>query len=124
MIRINFQNIEEYIFQNNKIWGDLPDLKHIRDEWKLSKISPVLRNLTKKTIFDLLNKLNKEHEKIISKHLGTSVVVDKIDYCLVKSYDFDINDIEDVLNSMDNEFYSYYFSSCRRKDKISVTFWR
>jgi hypothetical protein len=125
MVQINIQNVEEIIFRNDKIWRDLPDLRYLREQWRMSKISPVLRALGKKSLLEFLNKSKKEHEFIISKHLGHSVVIDKIDYFLVKNMEFPIEDVELELNLLEAKQPLYpYFSTYRKNNKIYITFWR
>lgn len=125
MIKVNIQNVEEIIFKNDKIWRDLPDLRYLREQWRLSKVSPVLRALGKKSLLDFLNKVKKDHESIISKHFGTSVVIDKIDYLLVKNMEFDIEDAELELNLLEAKQPLYsYFGTYRKNNKIYITFWR
>lgn len=123
MLQINIHNVEELIFQNNKIWRDLPDITHLRDHWRMSKISPIFKAMGKKAILDFLNKTNKDHEKIISKHLGTSVTINKIDRNLVRNMEFPIEEAEELLNLFSEDLYPY-FNTYRTKDKIYVTFWR
>lgn len=125
MIQINIQNVEEIIFRNDKIWRELPDLRYLREQWRMSKISPVLKALGKKSLLEFLNKIKKEHELIISKHLGTSVSFDKIDYLLVKNLELKIEEAELELNLLEAKQPLYpYFSTYRKNDKIYITFWR
>lgn len=125
MIKVNIQNVEEIIFKNDKIWRDLPDLRYLREQWRLSKVSPVLRALGKKSLLDFLNKVKKDHESIISKYFGTSVVIDKIDYLLVKNMEFDVEDAELELNLLEAKQPLYsYFGTYRKNNKIYITFWR
>ena len=125
MIKINIQIVEDVIFKNDKIWKELPDMIHLRDQWKLSKISPVLKAMGKKALLDFLNKVKKEHENIISKHLNTSVTIDKLDYHIIKNLEFSIQDAELELNLIEAQEPLYsYFGTYRKKDKIYITFWR
>ena len=68
MVEINIHNIEEVIFNDSNLWKKLPDLRHIRDQWKLSQMSPVLRAMGQKAKLDFLNKSKKAHEDIIAKY--------------------------------------------------------
>jgi hypothetical protein len=125
MIQINIQNVEKIIFQNDQLWRDLPDLRHLREQWRLSRVSPALRAMGKKAILDFLNKVKKEHENIISKHLGTSVTIDKLDYHIVQNMEFSIEDAELELNLLEAEKPLYsYFGTYRKNNKIYITFWR
>jgi hypothetical protein len=125
MVQINIQNVEEIIFQDDKIWREMPDLRYLREQWKLSKISPILRAMGKKSLLEFLNKAKKEHENAISKYLATSVTIDKLDYFIVKNMEFSIDDAELDLNLIEAQESLYsYFGTYRKKDKIYITFWR
>jgi hypothetical protein len=125
MIRINIQNVEEMIFYNDKLWKKIPDLRYLREQWKLSKITPILRPLGKKSLLDFLNNIKKEHEKIISEYFGTDVTIDKLDYFLVKNLEFEKEDAELELNFLESNNLLYpYFSTYLKNNKIYVTFWR
>lgn len=125
MIKINIQNVEEIIFYDEKLWKNLPDLRYLREQWRLSKISPVLRPLGKKSLLEFLNKIKKEHEVIISKYLKTSVTIDKLDYFLVKNLEFDIEDAELELNLLESQNLLYsYFGTYLKNNKVYITFWR
>ena len=123
MFEINIQNVEELIFQNNQIWKDLPDMVYLRDHWGMSNIRPILKAVGKEVILDFLSKISKDHEKIISKHLGTSVKVTKIDRHLIKNMEFHISEAEEIINLLRDEMYPY-FTTYRREDTVYVTFWR
>lgn len=125
MVQINIQNVEEIIFKNDKIWRDLPDLRHIREQWKLSRINPILRAMGRKSVLDFLNKAKKEHEDIISKHLGTTVTINKIEYSVVKNLEFSIEEAELELNLLEaSNPFQHYFGTYRDKEKVYITFWR
>jgi hypothetical protein len=123
MIRINIHNVEDVIFKNNEIWKQLPEIRYLRDQWRMSKISPIFKAMAKKSMIDFLNKVNLDQEKIISKQLGTSVTIDKLDYHLINNLDFHIDDAEFELSLISEELYSY-FTTYRKGDRIYATFWR
>ena len=123
MLEINIHNVEEIIFENDKLWLQIPHLKSLKEQWKLGKYSPILRSLCKKSLLDFLNKANKEDEIIISKFLNANVTINKLDYNLVKNYEFNIENIENDLNLLKNEFFNF-FSFTRKNEKINITFWR
>ena len=89
----------------------------------MSKVSPIFKAMAKKAMIDFLNKVNSDQEKIISKQLGTSVTIDKLDYYLIKNLDFHIDDAEFELSLISEELYSY-FTTYRKGDRLYVTFWR
>lgn len=125
MLTINIQNVEEIIFQNDKIWKSIPELQYLREQWKLSKISPILRAMGKKALLDFLNKAKEEHELAISKFLNTTVTINKIDYQVIKNMEFDLEDAELILNILDEQEPLYsYFGTYRKENRLYVTFWR
>lgn len=125
MLNVNIQNVEKIIFENDQVWKKIPDLVYLRDQWRMSKMSPVLRALGKKSLLEFLNKIKKDHEIAISNYFNTSVNIDKIDYFLVKNLEFSIEDAELELNLIEAKTPLYsYFGTYRKNDKIYITFWR
>lgn len=123
MVEVNIQNIEEIIFNDSNLWKKLPDLRHIRDQWKLSQMSPVLKAMGQKAKLDFLNSSKPIHEDIISKHLGTSVTISKIDKNVVKSVELKLEDAELDLNLESENLYPY-FATYLKENELKITFWR
>jgi hypothetical protein len=121
MININLQNVEELIFQNKELWRKMPDLVYLRDQWRMSKMTPMLRALGKRSFLDFLNKVSKKHEDIISEHFGQPVTIDKLDRHIIKNITYSIDDAEDCL--FWEETYPY-FSTYRKENRIYISFWR
>ncbi len=126
MIVINIKNVEEKIFENNEVWNEIKDLKHLKDQWKLGKISPALRHMSRKSLLDFLNSIKSSHINILSSFFEEEVVVEKFDYHSIKNFSFsNKEEIANELNLMEskNELYSY-FSTYKDKDQFHITFWR
>jgi hypothetical protein len=123
MLEINIHNVEEIIFENNGIWKELNHFMNFRNQWKLGKFHPSLRPMSKRALLDFLNNASKEDEIIVSKFLNTNVTINKLDYNLVKNYEFDVENMENNLNLLKNEFYNF-FTISRKDKKVNVTFWR
>jgi hypothetical protein len=119
-MRINFQNVEDLIFHDKNVWKSIPDLIHLRDQWRMSKMSPILRALGRKSLLDFLRSAKKMHEDAMSMYFNEMVTIDKIERHLVKNIEFELDDEAEL------EFNDIYsgFSVFRKKDKISITFWR
>jgi len=120
-MHINIQNVEELIFHNKEIWRKMPDLIHLRDQWRMSRISPVLRAMGRKCILDFLRSAKGVHEDIISEHFGTHVTIDRIDRHLVHSTEFGVED-DHVDFDLQDDYTA--FSTFRKEGKVYVTFWR
>lgn len=122
MVRINIENVEELIFQNKEIWEKMPDLIYLRDQWRISKMTPVLRSLGKKSLLEFLRNAKKSHEEIISDHFQSLVTIDKIERHLVRNISFSVDDDNDVVFDS-HELYTG-FSVYRKNNDIFMTFWR
>lgn len=120
MISLNLNNVEKLVFESGLI-KEFPEFKHQYDQWKLSKMSPSLRQLGKRTLIDFVNCLKDEHISILEKHFKTSITIDKLDYHIVKNYDFstsrleiDLNDIQGLEN----------FTTYTNGYQTYISFWR
>ena len=122
MIILNLQNIEELIFLDNNMQIILPDLRHIFDQWLLSKRVPTLRSLRLRSLMDLLNNLKPIHIQKLEEYFQDSLLLDKIDYHLIKNItlSFDSN-IEKELSNF-NDFGNFIIN--RDAEKLHVLFWR
>lgn len=120
-INLNLRNVEELVFQNKEIIGKLPEYRHLFDQWRLGKLSPALRQFTKKSLMDFINTIKDEHIQILEGHFGVKVTLDKLDYHTVKLIQCKIDEAEEVLNNTDG--YSN-FTTSREGDDIYLCFWR
>jgi hypothetical protein len=120
-MHVNIQNVEELIFQNKEIWRKMPELVYLRDQWRMSRTTPVLRAMGRKSILDFLRKAKGIHEQVISDHFGKTVTIDKIERHLVLNTEFSVDD-----DNVDFELDDHYtaFSTYRKEGKVYVTFWR
>lgn len=123
MININLRNIEELVLKNVQTKSILPDLRHLFDQWLLSYRFPALNNMRKQAIMDLLNSLNGTHIEKLATLLGDMVIVEKLDYNIVKNISLFIDgfSIERELTNYD----SYTNIAINRSaDQVYLTFWR
>lgn len=120
-MRINIQNVEELIFQNQEIWRKMPDLIHLRDQWRISKMTPILRAMGKKSLIEFLKQTKTSHEDILSEYFNEMVTIDKIESHIVKNVEFSIED-----DDFNLDFHEEYtgFGTYRKQDKIYITLWR
>ena len=120
-MEINLNNIEELIFYDKKLCKLLPELKHCFDQWTLAKRFPELRPMGRRAIMDLLNSLENEHIAILENYFNTKITLDKLDYHLVKNYDFSLDEAEEKLSEIKG---FANFSSYRNGDRLYLSFWR
>lgn len=121
MLEINLQNVEEIIFYNNKLHHVLPEFSYLFDQWKLSRYSPALKNLGKRSIIDFLNKINQDQIKILEKHLGTTIYIKGIDTNIVKNYNFLLDNAEEKLNCLEDV---PNFCVSRDESSVYISFWK
>lgn len=120
MIVINIKNIEELILRNSKIKEFLPDLRHIFDQWLLSVRIPFLRTTKLKSSIDLLNSLNSNHIKLLEDYFQDTIILDRLDYHIVKNVNLNL----DSIKSKDLDFDFGQFAISRNADQLYISFWR
>jgi hypothetical protein len=120
-LKINIQNVEELVFHDKEAWRLMPDLIHLRDQWRVSKMTPMLRAMGRKALLDFLRAADAKHEEALSKRFGAEVTIDRLESHLVKNMEFSV---KDECPSLDPENSYTGVSSFRRGDKVFLTFWR
>jgi len=119
-IKIGPNNVEELVFMDSKAWSAMPSLKHHRDQWSLSLMSPSLRPTGKKALLDFLRRAGPDEASALSEHFGTEVTIDKLDYRCTQEVEFRAGDHPD--------FGSFYpcsgIAATREGDVVRVTLWR
>lgn len=121
-MNINLQNIEEVIFFNRQVRKLLPDFKNEFGQWDLSKYSPELRSLGKRTLLNVLNQLNDEHLKTLGVYFKEPVTLMKLDHHIVRHSKFKLDDAEKQLNNLDGWIGDLVIY--RDKDHLYISNWR
>lgn len=99
MLTINLGNIEELLFYDKKVQKLLPEFSDLFGQWILAKQAPALRTMGKRAIINLLNGLEESHITILSRHFGQQVIVETLDYRIVKNCMFPLEEAERGLNT-------------------------
>ena len=68
----------------------MPEMIYLRDQWRMSRSTPLLRALGRKSALDFLSKAKSHHEQALSDHFGEEVTIDKIERHLAKNMEFDV----------------------------------
>lgn len=116
---LNIVNVEELVFYDDKIWKNMPELTHLRDQWRISKLSPTLRLTGRRAMAEFLTAARGKYEAVLSNRFGTEVTIDKIDSRVVKNMEF--NSSEECINP-DGEYSG--FAVHREGDRVFMTLWR
>ena len=119
-MEINFQNIEETFFLDRKVQDLLPEFKQQFDSWKISQMVPGLKPLAQKSLFEVLNNIDKKQIEKLEKHFGTNVYINKLNNKVVQHYNFNEYSHDELCQ------FSEYKDFCitANKDGIKATFWR
>lgn len=88
MLNINLQNIETLLFKNPKVKTELPELRHIFDQWLLSYRFPALTKMRKQALLDLLNTLDGTHVEKLARLFNHMVFIERLDHHIVKNLEF------------------------------------
>jgi hypothetical protein len=119
---LNSVTIEDLVFRNSSVTNKLPHHKDHFQQWNLGQMVPALRSMGQKAKLDLLNTLSEEDLKIIEACLDLTLTIEKIDYCTLKDYTFDIENAENFVNGdgvMLNDF-----CLSRDGDRVYLCTWR
>ena len=109
------------MFEDDSVWPSMPDLAHLRDQWRLSRLSPSLREMGRRSMSEFLKSSKGRYEKVLADIFGVSVTIDSLESRLVNNLEFSAD--EEFPDIDTNESYTG-LSASRVGDRIFVTFWR
>jgi|APGre2960657404_1045060.scaffolds.fasta_scaffold01054_5 hypothetical protein len=119
-MEINFQNIEEMFFLDKNVRELLPEFRNDFDSWRISQMSPGLRQLGQKSLMNVLNGLEKEQLQRLTDHFGKQVFVGRLNANIVEHYNFTNEQHDDLCKY--TEFKDFCITM--NKDGVVATFWR
>jgi hypothetical protein len=123
MLHINFSNIESLILENNELKHFLPSsCRGFIDQWQSVKPFPMLRELGKQALFDLINSFDDESIDALENFFNDVVVVEKLNYNTVDNLVLPINN--DICDHLCKLRGFKYFSTWRDEKNLYITFWR
>lgn len=122
MVLLNLENVEELIFLDSTVRTLLPDLRHIFDQWLLSKRVPTLRSLRLRSLMDFLNSLTPTHVRKLEEYFHDSLALDKLDYRIVRNTTLPLGFNADKELS---DFVGFgNFTMSRDAERVYISFWR
>ena len=121
MMHINLQNVEQLIFTDKSLRLLLSDFQQFFDSWKVAQMVPSLRNLGKRSVLDFMNALQPQHVEILESYFGDIVVIDNLDYHIVKDIISDLDDAEMTLSDFDG---FVDVAAYRDENSIYICIWR
>lgn len=121
IIKLNFENIENLVFQDTNLKSQLPQYKRVFDQWHLAVMTG-LRSIRQKSLLDFLDKFNLQHLPILENYFKSLVSIDKsLYYRTIRLAEFPLNEAEKKLNEQN---LGEYFSICRDAEQLYICFWR
>ena len=125
MKTLNFQNAENLIFMDQDAQAVLPPYMAVYfEQWKLSKRVPMLSNMGRQAILDLINGLEDEHIAALEEYFGETVFVEKLNYHLAQNIKIPLDDAEKICIAMCKIENRTYYSTWRDKDYLYISLWR
>ena len=122
MVEINLFNVEELIFLDKKVQKQIPEFFHLFEQYRLSKMTPALRLLGKRSVMEFLQGLKDEHLEILEGYFGNRVTLSKTDHHIVKNLVFSLDSTE--LGSMKGTEGYPNFCCHRDGNQVYLSFWR
>ena len=119
MLNINLNNIEKLIFLNPEARSYLSDLLYILMQFDVYYHLPGLTSMRNRVKLNLLNALTQEHLDKLEKVFGDTVIIDRIDYKIVKNISFPLYEPPHIDKINFNNFCVY-----RDENTVNITFWR
>lgn len=122
---INFSNVEQVIFEDEKTHRLFPSyFSNYFETWKLGKRLPMFRQLGKEAILDFLNSVKDEHLEALGEYFGERIVVEKLYYGTTRNLKIPLSDAESVCNHLCEVDGFNYFSTWRDGEYLYISFWR
>ena len=119
---LNFSNIENYIFEDLNSQKLLPQFYPYFEQWRLARRLPILKQLGRQAVLDVLNQISDEDIVALEQYFGKSISIDKLEYSVIKNIQVPVNsDLCDLLCELRG---FNYFSTWRDQDHIYISLWR
>lgn len=120
-MKINLSNIEEIIFRDENVWKKMPRLLKYRDNWRVSQITPGLRQMAKRAFVDCINDIGESEIASLTEYFGEQVFLERISDKSTATVSGMHAQLPGRLCEIDG-FSDYCVTS--DGDSVSVTFWR
>jgi hypothetical protein len=120
-ITLSLDNIENFVFSNNRVIASLPKHKDIFDSWMLSKRVPHLRNLNKKSLMDFLQVVDEEELEIIS--IINKINITNVDKNLVRFHDI-VCKPEELEFKVEKDLNIMGLALYRGKEEVKLFIWK
>ena len=110
----------DVVFYDDEVWKYVPELAHLRDQWRLSMLSPALRITGRRALSEFLSAAKDRHEGALSRRFGRGVTIDSIDSRVVRNLEFKASGETEELEI---EGGHSGFALHREEDRVFMTLW-
>lgn len=125
MVYLNFSNIEKLVFENEEVRQVLPvQYFSFFEQWKLGRMVPMLKQIGRMAMIDLLNALTDEDVALLDDFFGDRVVVEKLNYHAVENIVVPLKDSQYVCQKLCEITQFMYFSTWRDENYLYISLWR
>lgn len=114
---INIENVEELVFLDSELRSKLPDMELTFRQWRMGRIHG-LKSLVRQAVFDFLRNLKVTQLKVLEDYFGEDIVINNVDYSLVKNIEFEMNDVFIPVQGYSG------LATYREGTQIYISFWR
>lgn len=125
MLKLNFLNVEDLIFRDEKTWPLFPPRARTHfDTWKLAKLVPVLRAASRASVLDVLNTIDDDTVARLENYFGSRIEVEKLHYNVVKHLKVPLGEGGNVCEMLCGSEGFRNLTTWRDADSLYVSFWR
>lgn len=125
MLHINFSNIEQLILDNEDMYLVLPtSARSYIELWKIGKQFPMMRQVGRQALFDLINSLDDSDIESLEDYFGERIILEKLNYRTVENVVIPLKDADEICNMLCEIRGFNYFSTWRDEKHLYVSFWR
>lgn len=125
MINLNFSTVEELLFYDRDAQRYLPThMFSLFEQWRLAKKMPMLRDLGKAALLDVLNGLTDSDIASLEDYFGERIFLEKLNYSIVRNIKVPIKDQKEICEKMCELDGFSYFGTWRDSDYLYLSLWR
>lgn len=125
MIYLNFSTIEELLFYDRDAQKHLPNhMFGLFEQWRLAKRFPMLRDMGKSALLDVLNGLTDSDVASLEEYFGERILLEKLNYSIVRNFKVPLKDSKEICKNLCVMEGFNYFSTWRDEENLHIVFWR
>ena len=121
---LNFSNVEQLIFYDQKAQKALPvHMFSLFEQWRLAQRVPFLKQLGRQALLDFLNGLTEDDINALEVYFDEKIIVEKLNYSIVHNLTVPLNEFSICKALCEIEGFGY-FSTWMDDNFLYITFWR